>query len=130
MLDDAEVARANIVKLREMGIKVALDDFGAGYTSLRFLRMFPFDKLKIDREFIQDCETDAEAATIVHAVVAIGRALGMKVVAEGVETEAERNFLKIAGVHALQGWLFGKALPARDFAARYGLDAPAVREAA
>jgi EAL domain-containing protein (putative c-di-GMP-specific phosphodiesterase class I)/CheY-like chemotaxis protein len=130
VVDDAETAKLNITRLRAMGLKVALDDFGAGYTSLRFLRMFPFDKLKIDREFIQGCEQDPEAATIVHAVVSIGRALGMKVVAEGVETEAERNFLKIAGVHALQGWLFGKALPARDFAARHGLDAPAVREAA
>ncbi|HEX8570111.1 MAG TPA: EAL domain-containing protein [Caulobacteraceae bacterium] len=120
-MDDAESTKANIVRLREMGVKVALDDFGAGYTSLRFLRMFPFDKLKIDREFIQDCEKDAEAATIVHAVVSIGRALGMKVVAEGVETETQRNFLKIAGVHALQGWLFGKAMPAADLAAKYGL---------
>jgi EAL domain-containing protein (putative c-di-GMP-specific phosphodiesterase class I) len=85
--------------------------------------MFPFDKLKIDREFIQGCEQDPEAATIVHAVVSIGRALGMKVIAEGVETEAERGFLKVAGVHGLQGWLFGKALPARDFAAKYGLGA-------
>jgi EAL domain-containing protein (putative c-di-GMP-specific phosphodiesterase class I) len=122
VVDDAETAKANIERLRRLGVKVALDDFGAGYTSLRFLRMFPFDKLKIDREFIQGCEQDPEAATIVHAVVSIGRALGMKVVAEGVETEAERNFLKIAGVHALQGWLFGKALPAREFAAKYELD--------
>ena len=124
-LDDAENTRANIIRLRELGVKVALDDFGAGYTSLRFLRMFPFDKLKIDRDFILDCEKDAEAATIVHAVVSIGRALGMKVVAEGVETEAQRNFLKVAGVHALQGWLFGKAMPAADLAAKYGLGAPA-----
>jgi signal transduction histidine kinase/EAL domain-containing protein (putative c-di-GMP-specific phosphodiesterase class I)/CheY-like chemotaxis protein/HPt (histidine-containing phosphotransfer) domain-containing protein len=120
-LDDAENTKANIAKLRELGIKVALDDFGAGYTSLRFLRMFPFDKLKIDRDFILDCEKDAEAATIVHAVVSIGRALGMKVVAEGVETEAQRNFLKVAGVHAMQGWLFGKAMPADELAARYRL---------
>jgi EAL domain-containing protein (putative c-di-GMP-specific phosphodiesterase class I) len=121
VVDDAENTKANIVRLREMGVKVALDDFGAGYTSLRFLRMFPFDKLKIDRDFILDCEKDAEAATIVHAVVSIGRALGMKVVAEGVETEAQRNFLKIAGVHALQGWLFGKAMPAAALAQTYGL---------
>jgi EAL domain-containing protein (putative c-di-GMP-specific phosphodiesterase class I) len=123
VVGDAEHARANIVKLREMGVKVALDDFGAGYTSLRFLRMFPFDKLKIDREFIQDCDSDAEAATIIHAVVSVGRALGMKVVAEGVETEAQRNFLKVAGVHALQGWLFGKAMPPQELAIKYGLSA-------
>jgi EAL domain-containing protein (putative c-di-GMP-specific phosphodiesterase class I)/signal transduction histidine kinase/DNA-binding NarL/FixJ family response regulator len=121
VVEDAETAKANITRLRANGIKVALDDFGAGYTSLRFLRMFPFDKLKIDREFIQGCEKDSEAATIVHAVVSIGRALGMKVVAEGVETEAERSFLKNAGVHGLQGWLFGKALPARAFLRTHGL---------
>ncbi|MDP8916480.1 MAG: EAL domain-containing protein [Pseudomonadota bacterium] len=130
VVDDAEAAKTNIVRLRAMGIKVALDDFGAGYTSLRFLRMFPFDKLKIDREFIQGCEQDPEAATIVHAVVSIGRALGMKVVAEGVETEAERSFLKVAGVHALQGWLFGKAVPAPEFAAKFGLDKKAARRSA
>ena len=109
---------------------MALDAYRADNPSLRFLRMFPFDKLKIDREFIQGCEKDPEAATIVHAVVSIGRALGMKVVAEGVETEAERNFLKIAGVHSLQGWLFGKALPARELVAKYALDKPAAERLA
>jgi len=130
VVDDAEAAKANIVRLRAMGVKVALDDFGAGYTSLRFLRMFPFDKLKIDREFIQGCEKDPEAATIVHAVVSIGRALGMKVVAEGVETEAERTFLRVAGVHAMQGWLFGKAVSAPELAARFGLARPDPKRAA
>ena len=97
--------------LRAMGMKMALDDFGAGYSSLGHLRRYPFDKLKIDRAFIVDCTRDAQSATVVHAVVSIGRALGMKVVAEGVETEQQRQFLKIAGVHAMQGFLFGRPAP-------------------
>ena len=106
----ADLVRRNIDRLRALGMKVALDDFGAGYSSLGHLRRYPFDKLKIDREFITDCSRDMQAATVVHAVVSIGRALGMKVIAEGVETETQRKFLKVAGVHAMQGFLFGKAM--------------------
>jgi signal transduction histidine kinase/EAL domain-containing protein (putative c-di-GMP-specific phosphodiesterase class I)/CheY-like chemotaxis protein len=111
VLDDGDQVNLNIDALREMGCKIALDDFGAGYTSLSHLRKYPFDKLKIDRDFIVDCGESTEAATIVHAVCSIGRALGMKVIAEGVETERQREFLKVAGVHALQGYLFAKPEP-------------------
>ena len=110
ILQDEAHVRTNIDRLRALGMKVALDDFGAGYSSLGHLRRYPFDKLKIDREFITDCSRDMQSATVVHAVVSIGRALGMKVIAEGVETETQRKFLKVAGVHAMQGWLFGKAV--------------------
>ncbi len=110
ILQHEGAVRLNIDRLRALGMKVALDDFGAGYSSLSHLRRYPFDKLKIDREFITDCSRDMQAATIVHAVVSIGRALGMKVIAEGVETETQRKFLKVAGVHAMQGFLFGKAV--------------------
>jgi two-component system, NarL family, sensor histidine kinase BarA len=103
--------RRGIERLREMGIKIALDDFGVGYSSLSHLRLFPFDKLKIDRLFVTSCSRDAQSATVVHGVISIGRALGMKVVAEGVETEAQRKFLKVAGVHAMQGYLTGKPMP-------------------
>ncbi|HTI67035.1 MAG TPA: EAL domain-containing protein [Caulobacteraceae bacterium] len=111
ILNNEEQVRENMNTLRSMGMKVALDDFGAGYSSLGHLRRYPFDKLKIDREFVIDCTQDVQSATVVHAVVSIGRALGMKVVAEGVETEQQRQFLKIAGVHAMQGYLFGKPMP-------------------
>jgi two-component system, NarL family, sensor histidine kinase BarA len=110
ILQDEQRVRENIDRLRALGMKVALDDFGAGYSSLGHLRRYPFDKLKIDREFITDCSRDMQSATVVHAVVSIGRALGMKVIAEGVETETQRKFLKVAGVHAMQGYLFGKAV--------------------
>jgi EAL domain-containing protein (putative c-di-GMP-specific phosphodiesterase class I) len=117
ILNNEEQVRDNMNALREMGLKVALDDFGAGYSSLGHLRRYPFDKLKIDREFVIDCTRDVQSATVVHAVVSIGRALGMKVVAEGVETEQQRQFLKIAGVHAMQGYLFGKPMPIAELKA-------------
>lgn len=111
ILAGEEQVRANMSALRELGMTVALDDFGAGYSSLGHLRRYPFDKLKIDRGFVVDCTRDVQSATVVHAVVSIGRALGMRVVAEGVETEQQRQFLKIAGVHAVQGFLFGRPAP-------------------
>ena len=107
ILNDGDEVRRSIARLHELGVKIALDDFGVGYSSLSHLRMFAFDKLKIDKTFVNACAVDVQSATLVHAVVSVGRALGMKVVAEGVETEAQRKFLKIAGVHALQGYLFG-----------------------
>jgi EAL domain-containing protein (putative c-di-GMP-specific phosphodiesterase class I) len=107
-------------RLHAAGIGVALDDFGAGYSSLSHLRRYPFDKLKIDREFITDCSRDMESATVVHAVVSIGRALGMKVIAEGVETQTQCNFLRIAGVYAMQGYLFGKPVPIDDLSPLLG----------
>ncbi len=113
ILSEHEAIVANMRRLQAMGVKIALDDFGAGYSSLNHLRLFPFDKLKIDRDFVVNC-TDAQSATIVHAVVSIGRALGMKVCAEGVETEMQRQFLKVAGVHMMQGWLFGRPAPAGE----------------
>ena len=117
ILSEHEAIIANMRRLQAMGVKIALDDFGAGYSSLNHLRVFPFDKLKIDRDFVVNC-TDAQSATIVHAVVSIGRALGMKVCAEGVETEMQRQFLKVAGVHMMQGWLFGRPAPAGELAPR------------
>jgi len=111
LLEQQDRVKANMDRLRALGVKIALDDFGAGYSSLQHLRRFPFNKLKIDKEFITDCTAEVQSATVIHAVASIGRALGMKVVAEGVETENAARFLKIAGVHSLQGFLFGKPVP-------------------
>ena len=111
VLAEEDEVRRNMARLHEIGLKIALDDFGVGYSSLSHLRLFPFDKLKIDRAFVTGCAENVQSATLVHAVVSIGRALGMKVVAEGVETEAQRKFLKVAGVHAMQGYLFAKPEP-------------------
>ncbi len=122
VLAEEDEVRRNMARLHELGLKIALDDFGVGYSSLSHLRLFPFDKLKIDRAFVTGCADNVQSATLVHAVVAIGRSLGMKVVAEGVETEAQRKFLKVAGVHAMQGYLFAKPEPIAALRTRLGLD--------
>ncbi len=107
-----------MLRLKALGVRLALDDFGTGYSSLLYLRRFPFDKLKIDRSFVLSIEKAADAAAIVHAVVSLGRGLGMKVTAEGVETADQQLFLRAAGVHFMQGYRFGKAVPAAEITER------------
>lgn len=107
-----EQARAGLAGLSAVGVTVALDDFGAGFTSLHALRDLPFDTLKIDKSFVDDCCTDTRSAAIIHAVAGVGRALGMKVVCEGVETPAQADFLRVAGAHFLQGYLFHRPMEA------------------
>lgn len=104
-VDNAEVA---MHRLKAIGLRLALDDFGTGYSSLAYLRRFPFDKLKIDKSFVHSIERSADAAAIVHAIVGLGRGLGMKVTAEGVETAEQQLFLRAAGVHSMQGYRFGR----------------------
>jgi diguanylate cyclase (GGDEF)-like protein len=104
-VDNAEVA---MHRLKAIGLRLALDDFGTGYSSLAYLRRFPFDKLKIDKSFVRSIERSPDAAAIVHAIVGLGRGLGMKVTAEGVETAEQQLFLRAAGVHSMQGYRFGR----------------------
>jgi diguanylate cyclase (GGDEF)-like protein len=108
LLGNVEGAESAMRQLKALGVRLALDDFGTGYSSLLYLRRFPFDKLKIDRSFVRSIESAAEAAPIVHAIVSLGRGLGMKVTAEGVETAEQHLFLRAAGVHFMQGFRFGK----------------------
>jgi diguanylate cyclase (GGDEF)-like protein len=117
-IGNAENAEAAMIRLKAMGIRLALDDFGTGYSSLQYLRRFPFDKLKIDQSFVRSIEKAADAAAIVHAVVSLGRGLGMKVTAEGVETADQHLFLRAAGVHSMQGFRFGKAVSAAEISTR------------
>jgi diguanylate cyclase (GGDEF)-like protein len=117
-IGNAENAEAAMIRLKAMGIRLALDDFGTGYSSLQYLRRFPFDKLKIDQSFVRSIEKAADAAAIVHAVVSLGRGLGMKVTAEGVETADQHLFLRAAGVHSMQGYRFGKAVSAAEITTR------------
>lgn len=111
---DISRARISIEALRSAGFGVALDDFGAGYTSLHALRELKFTTLKIDRSFVERCSVDTASAAIIHAVVGVGRALGMKVVCEGVETAEQAEFLRIAGAHYLQGYHFQKPVALED----------------
>jgi EAL domain-containing protein (putative c-di-GMP-specific phosphodiesterase class I) len=129
ILNDGDEVRRSIERLHDLGVKIALDDFGVGYSSLSHLRMFPFDKLKIDRAFVTECAADLQSATLVHTVVSIGRALGMKVVAEGVETEEQQKFLRLAGVHAMQGYLFSRPEPIAAVRAALGAAPEADRAA-
>ena len=118
LLGNVDTAEAGMLRLRALGVRLALDDFGTGYSSLLYLRRLPFDKLKIDRSFVLSIEKAADAAAIVHAVVSLGRGLGMKVTAEGVETADQQLFLRAAGVHFMQGYRFGKAVTAAEITAR------------
>lgn len=111
ILVDGEEVHRTMARLHAMGARIALDDFGAGYSSLNHLRLYPFDKLKIDRAFVTECSKGAQSAALIHAVVGLGRALGMDVVAEGVETQTQAAFLRLAGVCGMQGYLFGRPRP-------------------
>jgi len=118
LMRDIAVTSARLEELRELGVKIAIDDFGTGYSSLGYLRDIPVDVLKVDRSFINGLAGNPRQQELVSAVVQLGHTLGLKVVAEGVETEEQRKFLKLAGVHSLQGWLFGKAAPIAEIRER------------
>ncbi len=118
LLGNLETAELSMLRLKAIGVRFALDDFGTGYSSLLYLRRFPFDKLKIDTSLVRSIEKAPDAAAIVHAVVSLGRGLGMKVTAEGVETAEQHLFLRAAGVHQMQGYRFGKPGPAGEINAR------------
>jgi diguanylate cyclase (GGDEF)-like protein len=105
---------ATLHELRKLGVQIAMDDFGTGYSSLSYLRSFPFDKIKIDRSFIQDLSNGAEPLAIVHAVAGLAKCLNMISTAEGVETQQQMESLQAVGCTEMQGFLFSKARPARE----------------
>jgi diguanylate cyclase (GGDEF)-like protein/PAS domain S-box-containing protein len=108
LMQNAEQVIGILRNLRQMGIRLAVDDFGTGYSSLAYLRSFPLDSLKIDRSFISDVTTNPDAALIVRAVISMARNLGLKVVAEGVETASQLAFLAASGCDEIQGFLFAR----------------------
>lgn len=114
VVEDADKAEAAMFELRTLGVGLALDDFGTGYSSLIYLRRFAFDKIKIDRSFLEYMETTGESAILVHSVVHLGRALGLRVCAEGVETAEQHRFLQAVGCHEMQGFYFSRPLPRID----------------
>ncbi|MXQ11466.1 EAL domain-containing protein [Microvirga makkahensis] len=111
LIRDPNRALSALEKLKALGINIAMDDFGTGYSSLSNLQNFPFDKIKIDRSFIQAVHTKPQAAAIVRAVLGLGRGLGLPVIAEGVETSEELRFLGLEGCVEAQGYLFGRPAP-------------------
>ena len=116
LIKDIDRALHVLRRLRALGIRIAMDDFGTGYSSLSYLQSFPFDKLKIDRSFIQSVDHNAHSRAIVRAVVGLGHALGLPVVAEGVETDAQLEVLRTEACQEVQGFLTGRPLPIADFA--------------
>ena len=114
IFDDAERAADTLYRLRQMGFRIALDDFGTGYSSLYNIRKFALDSLKIDRSFIEGMGRERESAAIVHSIIHLGRALGLGVIAEGVETEMQVAMLRAAGASHLQGYLFSRPVGADD----------------
>jgi diguanylate cyclase (GGDEF)-like protein len=121
VVEDADAAEAAMMELRALGVNLALDDFGTGYSSLIYLRRFAFDKIKIDRSFLESMEATGESAILVHSIVHLGRALGLTVTAEGVETVEQHRFLQALGCHQLQGFLFSKPVPPDEIDRLLGL---------
>jgi len=116
-----EIVMENLLQLRTMGVSIAFDDYGTGYASLSLLKNFPIDRLKIDQTFIKNFCNDRQDAAIVKAILLLGRSFGLKVIAEGVETEEQRRRLLSKGCEEAQGYLFGHAMAPREFASRFSL---------
>ena len=118
LVQDADDALARLSQLSQLGVRLAIDDFGTGYSSLAYLKRFPIDRLKIDRSFVKGVPLDDSDCAIVRAVVQLAQALGMTVIAEGVETEPQRAFLHALGCDEFQGFLYAPALDAPSFEQR------------
>ncbi len=114
VVEDADAAETVMARLRDYGFPLALDDFGTGYSSLIYLRRFAFDKIKIDQSFLESLDEMGESAILVHSIVHLGRALGLTVTAEGVETPEQHRFLMALGCHEMQGFLFSRPICADE----------------
>lgn len=115
VMENVEASVLTLRQLKDMGVHISIDDFGTGYSSLNYLKRFPIDTLKIDQSFVREVTLDANDAAIARAIIAMAQSLQLKVIAEGVETEEQSNFLRQSGCHAMQGYLFSRPLPAPEF---------------
>jgi EAL domain-containing protein (putative c-di-GMP-specific phosphodiesterase class I) len=119
LVDDSDVARDFINQVRGLGIKVALDDFGTGFSSLSYLREYNFDVLKIDRAFVSSIDTNTRDLGLVASIVSMGKILGMRIIAEGAETDAQVEHLRQIGCDRVQGFYYSKPIPADAFVEFY-----------
>jgi len=115
VLDNVEEVIRRMLEIKALGVGFSLDDFGTGYSSLSYLKRLPLDQIKIDQSFVRDLTVDPNDAAIVRAILAMSQSLGLNVIAEGVETQAQHNFLHEYGCKAFQGYLFGKPMPIADW---------------
>jgi EAL domain-containing protein (putative c-di-GMP-specific phosphodiesterase class I) len=111
LFEDFDRAIGILRKIKNLGVRIAMDDFGTGYSSLSYLQAFPFDKIKIDQTFVAKIGKNSSAAAIIHAILGLGRALALPVIAEGVETEEQLAFLAREGCDEIQGFLIGRPEP-------------------
>jgi EAL domain-containing protein (putative c-di-GMP-specific phosphodiesterase class I) len=112
LMERPDQAVSILKAIKALGVALALDDFGTGYSSLSYLKRFPIDRLKIDRSFVRDIETDPNDRAIALSTIALAHSLGLEVTAEGVEEAAQRDFLRQHGCDDAQGWFYSKAVPA------------------
>nr|WP_285862737.1 bifunctional diguanylate cyclase/phosphodiesterase [Pseudomonas sp. BGr12]MDL2421462.1 EAL domain-containing protein [Pseudomonas sp. BGr12] len=117
LMEDISTAAQHLLSLRRSGALIAIDDFGTGYSSLSYLKSLPLDKIKIDKSFVQDLLDDDDDATIVRAIIQLGKSLGMQVIAEGVETAEQEAYIIAQGCHEGQGYHYSKPLPSRELTA-------------
>ncbi|MGB0695576.1 MAG: sensor domain-containing protein [Rhodospirillaceae bacterium] len=115
LVEDTDSVIETMSQLRALGVELSIDDFGTGYSSLNYLKRLPIDQVKIDQSFVRDMVSDDNNAAIVRMVILLGQTFGLNVIAEGVETDAQRDFLKQEGAHAFQGWLYGRPVPIARF---------------
>jgi diguanylate cyclase (GGDEF)-like protein len=120
LFDDFSRATSILRRLKALGVKIAMDDFGTGYSSLSYLQSFPFDKIKIDRSFTSLIKENPQSAAIIRAIVGLGRGLSMNIVAEGVETSDQLDFLREEDCHHVQGYLVGRPYPIEKYAEEVG----------
>ena len=119
LMRDIEATVRTLTRLKEMGVALAVDDFGTGYSSLNYLRRFPLDRLKVDKSFIRDMEVDAADRTITEAIIGLGKSLGLRVIAEGVETRAEMSLLRERECEDVQGFIYAEPMPPDELAVWY-----------
>jgi len=117
LLRHAATTLETLDALRKIGVRLAIDDFGTGYSSLSYLRRYSIDTLKVDRSFVHDLPGDADDCALATAIIVLAQSLKLEVIAEGVETEAQRDFLRERGCHLMQGYLYSRPLPAEDIPA-------------
>ena len=116
LIGDSPSALSILRRLKMLGVRIAMDDFGTGYSSLSYLQSFPFDKIKIDQTFIANLEHNPQSAAIIRAVIGLGRGLELPVIAEGVETKSQLDFLTREACDQVQGYVVGRPLPIEDYA--------------